>query len=107
MQAARSIDVFPNRTWAARVLMGVVLLVLTLQLLGAGSHKHALADKGADCVACQFAHHQPMGPAPETVAALAAVELVGVVQARAGVLLLLARPAFLIPPSQAPPRRLS
>ena len=107
MRAATSIDVFQNRTWASRVLMGVVLLLLTIQLLGAGSHKHALADTGADCAACQFAHHQPVGTPPETVAALPVAELVGIVQARAGVLRLLARPAFLTPPSQAPPRRLS
>jgi hypothetical protein len=105
MRTVSGIDVFHNRTWLARVLMGVALLLLTIQLLGAASHRHALSDNGADCTACHFTHHQPAGLPPATVAALPAAELVGIVLVSAGVPRLPARPAFLIPPAQAPPRR--
>jgi hypothetical protein len=82
-----------------------VLLLLTIQLLAAGSHRHPLKDNGADCPACQFAHHQPAGTPPAAIAALPVPELVGLLAIGVGVLRLLAEPAFLIPPSQAPPRR--
>ncbi len=86
--------------------MFIVLLFLSLQLLGAAQHKHALTDTQSDCVAC-FMAHMP-GGAPPTVAGVLAVAMLAglavVVLFRQAVI---KQANYLMPPSHAPPSRLA
>ena len=83
-------------------MMLFVLVFLSLQLIGASTHKHAYTDNQSDCAACVIAH-LPAG-APPPVAMVAPVALlfslvVVVLQPHVRI----ARTNYLTPPSHAPP----
>jgi hypothetical protein len=92
-----------RKTRYQRVVMLFVLVFLALQLIGAGSHKHAYTDHEPDCAACLVAD-MPAG-VPPPAAVVAPVALL------AGLPLPVAQPGdrlaaeanYLTPPSQAPP----
>jgi len=87
-----------------RVLMSVVLLLLSIQLLGAAFHKHDYAEPDADCAVCSFVHRLPTG-LPELGVGLAPVMLLLVYcVASIGFYHFLPPTSYLIPRSQAPPR---
>lgn len=104
MRPSKDIDTIKHRTRIGRILMGVVLLLLSIQLMGATSHKHALADTKSDCAACDFVHHQPAGLPPIIVEALPATVLVAYRPVGPGLYRFVSRPSHLIPQPQAPPR---
>ncbi len=96
-----------RRTRYQRVVMFLALLFLSLQLLGAAQHKHAVTDTHSDCVAC-FVAHLPGGGAPPTIAGVLAVAML----AGLAIVVLFRQAAFkqanyLTPPSHAPPSRLA
>lgn len=106
MHQSKDIGTFKHRTRIDRILMCVVLLLLSIQLMGAATHKHAVANTKSDCAACYFAHHQPAGLPPmivEAVPAPASVSYwpIGIVTYR-----FMAQPSYLIPLAQAPPHQL-
>ena len=105
MQKPHDIGNFINRSKRyAHVVIFAVLLAFMVQLMGANAHHHDSADNGADCAACQFAHHQPSGLPPVAAVVEATPLRVSYVLAAFSVHLFLAQPSHLIPLSQAPPR---
>jgi Na+/phosphate symporter len=93
-----------RRTRYQRVVMFVALLFLSLQLLGAAQHKHAVTDTHSDCVAC-FVAHLPGGAPPAVAGVLAVAMLAGL-----AIAVLFRQAAFkqanyLTPPSHGPPSR--
>jgi hypothetical protein len=89
-----------------RALLWLASLVLVLQLIGSGFHKHDLAKVRSDCVSCQIGSHFP-ADVPAVNLALQAVFLVVVfLLARLPQFFHVAVPRHLFPPRQAPPRRL-
>ena len=82
--------------------MFFVLVFLSLQLIGASSHKHAYTETQSDCASCVIAH-MPAGVPPPAIAvlpvAMLAALLVLVPQRSVRAL----RTDFLTPPSHAPP----
>ena len=91
----------------AHVVIFAVLFAFVVQLMGANSHHHAYTDDGADCAACQFAHHQPTGLPQVAAVVEPSPMLVSYVLAAFSVHVFLAQPSHLIPLSQAPPRAAS
>ena len=96
-----------TKTRLDRVLAVLVLLMLAVQLLGMGQHKDDHTGAKADCASCFFAHQLPSGlpdvaPVAAPVLGLASYPLLRFVTHDFH-----ARTSFLIPQSQAPPRRLS
>lgn len=92
-----------SKTRLCRVVMGIVLFFLALQLLSPAHHDHAYADTKADCASCFFAHHlpsdlPPVAPVPVPVLALASYPLPAVILQRHA-----SRTSYLIPHAQAPP----
>lgn len=87
-----------------RLVLALCALVFTLQMLAACSHKHDIAEKFEDCVACQLSSHFP-ADLPSTPPALLAIFLVvAYLLARLPeVPAFVASPRYLIPPRQAPP----
>ena len=106
MRPSKDIGTIKHRTRIDRILMFVVLLLLSIQLMGAASHKHALADTKSDCAACYFAHHQPAGLPPVTAEAVPVSALVSYWPVGFVTYLFMARPSYLIPLAQAPPRQI-
>jgi hypothetical protein len=106
MQASQHIDNIPHRkTRFQRVLMCVVLLLLSIQLMGTAFHKHEYTDTKSDCATCSFIHHLPSG-LPDVAVALLPVMMPLVYRILgAGSYHFLVQPSYLIPRSQAPPRR--
>ena len=97
---------FLSRSRLAKVLLWIAAFVLALQLIASGFHKHDLADESRDCVSCQVASHFP-ADLPAVNAVLQAVFLV--LAYRIALLpryVYVAEQSYLIPPRQAPPRRL-
>ena len=93
-----------RRTRYQRVVMFVALLFLSLQLLGAAQHKHAVSEPQSDCVAC-FVAHLPGGAPPTVAGVLAVIMLAGL-----AIVVLFRQAAFkqadyLTPPSHGPPSR--
>ena len=94
-----------TKTRLDRVLAVLVLLMVAVQLLGMGHHKDDHVGAKADCASCFFAHQLPSGlpdvaPVAAPVLGLASYPLLRFVTADFH-----ARISFLIPQSQAPPRR--
>jgi hypothetical protein len=106
MRPSKDIDTLKHRTRIDRILMFVVLLLLSIQLMGAASHKHALADTKSDCAACYFAHHQPAGLPPVAIDAVPVSALVSYLPIGLVTYLFMAQPSYLIPLAQAPPHQL-
>ncbi|XLZ72392.1 hypothetical protein ABT364_10640 [Massilia sp. SR12] len=88
-----------------RLVLALCALVFALQMLSASTHKHDLAEKIDDCVACQMSSHFP-ADLPATPPALLAVFLaVAYLLARLpSAPAFVASPRYLIPPRHAPPR---
>jgi len=108
MQKTNNIGNFINRSRRyAHVVIVAVLFAFVVQLMGANAHHHASTDNGADCAACQFAHHQPSGLPPVAAVVEATPLRVSYVLAAFSVHVFLAQPSHLIPLSQAPPRAAS
>jgi hypothetical protein len=105
MQASQHLDSYAHRrTRFQRVLMCVVLLLLSIQLLGAAFHQHDYAESESDCATCSFVHHLPTG-LPELGVGLAPVVLLLVYQlVSIGFYRFIPQTSYLIPRSQAPPR---
>lgn len=95
------------RSRFSRAVIWFAGLILALQLIGTAFHKHDLTEQAPDCVSCQMASHFP-ADVPAAGAALLAVFLVVAYRlARLPRYRYVAEPSYLIPPRQAPPRRLS
>lgn len=105
MRPSKDIGTIKHRTRIDRILMCFVLLLLSIQLMGAAAHKHALADTKSDCAACYFAHHQPAGLPPVSVEAAPAAALISYWPIGIVTYLFMAQPSYLIPLAQAPPRQ--
>ena len=71
---ARSIAQRPNHRRWTRVVLGIAMLVLTIQLFSMAFHRHALIDKATDCVSCYSASILS-GGAPVAVPTVAAVAI--------------------------------
>jgi hypothetical protein len=91
-------------TWFDRVLVLAVALLLCLQVMMSGHHKHDPNGDGDNCPSCVFVHHLPSGlpevnpvPVPVAMAQSYRIERVTAYMAPACF-------SFLIPKSQAPPR---
>lgn len=105
MQKTHDIGNFIDRSKRyAHVVIFAMLFAFMVQLMGANAHHHDSADNGADCAACQFAHHQPSGLPPVAAVVEATPLRVSYVLAAFSVHVFLAQPSHLIPLSQAPPR---
>jgi hypothetical protein len=90
----------------SRALLTLAALVLALQLIGSGLHKHDLTtDDASDCVSCYIAAHLPTGVPPVNVVLQAITLVLAYRLARLPQTPCLARQSYLIPPSQAPPRQ--
>ncbi len=87
-----------------RLVLALCAFVFALQMLAASTHKHDIAEKFDDCVACQLSSHFP-ADLPATPPALLAVFLaVAYLLARLpSAPAFVASPRYLIPPRQAPP----
>ena len=107
MRPSKDIGTGQHMRRVDRILMWVVLLLLSIQLLGAASHKHAYADTKSDCAACFFVHHQPAGLPPTSAEAVAVPALVSYLPVVLGVHRFIAQASYMIPLAQAPPRPLS
>lgn len=94
------------RSRFSRAVLWLAGLILALQLIGSGFHKHDLTEQAPDCVSCQIASHFP-GDVPKVAAVLQAVFLVIAYRlARLPQYSYVAQQSYLIPPRQAPPRHL-
>ena len=91
-----------RQTRIQRVLMLFVLVFLSLQLIGASSHKHAYTDTQNDCAACVIAH-MPAGVPPPALAVVPVAMLVSVPVLVPQRSVQAFQADFLTPPSHAPP----
>src|SRR5471030_1458173 len=90
------------QTRIQRVLMLFVLVFLSLQLIGASSHKHAYTSTQNDCAACVIAH-MPAGVPPPALAVVPVAMLVSLPALVPQRSIRARRIDFLTPPSHAPP----
>lgn len=97
-----SVGTSHRQTRIQRVLMLFVLVFLSLQLIGASSHKHAYTDTHNDCAACAVAHI-PAGVPPPAVAVVPVAMLVTPPALVPQHSIRARRIDFLTPPSHAPP----
>jgi hypothetical protein len=90
-----------------RLLYWLVLIIVTLQLIGAGHHHHSLTDQSRDCVSCYITAHFPP-PIPSVGAVvLPSPAVLNYQIAPLPIYLFVAQQSYLIPHSQAPPRAFS
>lgn len=85
-----------------RMLMLFVLVFLSLQLLGAGSHQHAYTEQQNDCAACVIGH-MPSDVPPPVLAALPVTLLVSLALPTPQPTVRALRTNFFTPPAHAPP----
>lgn len=86
-------------------MLVLAALVLALQLIGSGIHKHDVtADDAPDCVSCYMAAHLPTGVPPVNVVLQAIALVLAYRLARLPQTFYVARQSYLIPLAQAPPR---
>lgn len=97
-----SVGASHRQTRIQRVLMLFVLVFLSLQLIGASSHKHAYTDAQNDCAACVVAH-MPAGVPPPALAVAPVAMLVSLPALVPQRSIRPRRIDFLTPPSHAPP----
>lgn len=93
-----------RRAWLTRAVMGVVLLLLSLQLLGVAYHHHDYADTTSVCATCDFDQYLPPTLPSTTVAAIPALEAISYPIATAARYISFFQPSYLIPLAQAPPQ---
>lgn len=91
-----------QQTRMQRVLMLFVLVFLSLQLLGAGSHQHSYTDQQNDCAACVIGHMASDVP-PPALALLPVTLLVSLALPILQPTVRVLRTAFFTPPAHAPP----
>jgi hypothetical protein len=94
-----------SRSSLYRALLVLAAFVLAFQLIGSTFHKHDLTEASPDCASCYIVAHLPTG-APPAVFFWQAIALVVAYRiARLPQYLYVAEQSYLIPLSQAPPRR--
>ncbi len=86
-----------------RLLMGLALLLLALQLISSERHNHAYAESDAGCSSCFFAHHVPSSLPPVTPALVPVLALTSYPLPAFVPHEYLTRRSYLIPHAQAPP----
>ncbi|MYN45422.1 hypothetical protein GTP23_10210 [Pseudoduganella sp. FT93W] len=79
-----------------------VLVFLSLQLLGAGSHQHAYTEQQNDCAACVIGH-MPSDIPPPALALLPLTLLVSLALPILQPTVRVQRTAYFTPPAHAPP----
>ena len=92
-----------NCLW--QVVLYVVTAIFVVQMLGTGYHHHDLTKVDDDCVSCVLAAHMPSGPPDVSIHVEPTVALLIYLVAVAPLYVFLGQPSYLIPLSQAPPRR--
>ena len=86
-----------------RALLGVCTLVLALQLISAGFHRHDAAEPLGDCAICQMAAHLPADIPGAAPALLAVFLVVAYLLARLPRDASIVAPRYLFPVPQGPP----
>lgn len=82
--------------------MFFVMLFLSLQLIGAGQHKHVYTESQSDCAACMVAH-LPSGAPPPALAVVPVAILVSLPAVILQRYVQVVDANYLTPPSHAPP----
>ncbi len=103
MQAGTDNRTHQHRKRYPRILLAVVLLILTLQLLGATHHHHAYADTRDDCASCVLAHHLPSDLPPVAPALVMMLAMTSYPLPAIAAYGYVSRHSYLIPHAQAPP----
>lgn len=91
-----------QKTRMQRVLMLFVLVFLSLQLIGAGSHQHAYTEQHNDCAACVIGH-LPSDVPPPALAPLPVSLLISLSLPAPQRFVRALRTDFFTPPAHAPP----
>jgi hypothetical protein len=86
-----------------RLLHWFVLVIVTLQLIGAGFHHHDVLEESDDCVSCYMVAHVPSPMPPVSLDVLPSLTILPYQIASLPIYLFVAQQSYLIPHAQAPP----
>ena len=88
-----------------RIALYLALAIFVVQLLGMGFHRHDITEERSDCVSCVLAAHMPSGTPAVSLNVAPTVALLIYLVAVVPLYIFLGQTSYLIPLSQAPPRR--
>ena len=94
---------YANRCWRGAVYLAIV--IFSVQLFCLGFHNHELTEESSDCVSCVLAAHLPSGTPSLTVDVAPTLTILFYQLAPTPLYFFLVQQSYLIPRSQAPPRR--